>query len=232
MTVQYSYNYNRTVIRGDSDRFRVTFTKNKTVNGIDTFEPIDITGWTVYFTVRPEVPSTDVRTDNDALIHKEGVLVDSTNGVAVIYVTAEETTKLDPGTYYYDIQYVRPLDEFGHHQVRSIRKAKYNIIGDITRDNSHVINGGNAYDFKDTNINDYVIISPPMEEGEIDPGFTPLLVLDPRTGYNGGYAKKETIMRLLDGGNAKSEPHTIEYKIKSPSFFDDEQDNADDGYEI
>ena len=138
----------RTIIRGDSDKFQITFKKQvntgskkagscSCLNGImpqkQVTYPIDITGWNIRFTVRPEVPATDIVSDDDALISEEAEIIDAENGVAMIYVKSDNTTALIPGTYYYDIQVIKPVDEFGYRQVSSIRKGKYIVIGDITR---------------------------------------------------------------------------------------------------
>lgn len=208
----YTSRYDRTVIRGDSDRFKVTFKKRTIVNGKEYFEPIDITDWNVFFTVRKDVPATEIRDDNDAIIKIDAVITNAEEGIAVVYVKAEDTTKIEPGTYYYDIQYIRPADEFGNHQVRSIRKAKYVILGDITRRGNYTVDGGNAFDFKNT------------EEVEI---------VDPCDGYNGGHAvNTDYLGRVLDAGNAKSEIPQIEFKKYTPTFFDGVKEDADDGYEI
>ena len=138
----------RTIIRGDSDKFQITFEKQvntgskkagscSCLHGITPQKqvtyPIDITGWNIRFTVRPEVPTADTVSDDDALISEEAEIIDAENGIAMIYVKSDNTTALIPGTYYYDIQVIKPVDEFGYRQVSSIRRGKYVVIGDITR---------------------------------------------------------------------------------------------------
>ena len=139
----------RTIIRGDSDKFRITFakqissTKNSghggcsCLTGLDKSktnkQPIDITGWSIRFTVRPDVPESSVIDDTDALISEEAILADPVNGVAIIYVKSETTLSLEPGVYLYDIQVTRPKDEYGFQEVSSIKRGKYVIVGDITR---------------------------------------------------------------------------------------------------
>lgn len=138
----------RTIIRGDSDKFQITFEKKVTsgksksgscscLHGINPNKeqtyPIDITGWNIRFTVRTEVPDAEVTTDDDALISEEAQIIDAEKGIAMIYVKSDNTTALVPGTYYYDIQVVRPVDEFGYREVSSIRRGKYVVLGDITR---------------------------------------------------------------------------------------------------
>jgi len=141
----------RTIIRGDSDKIRLTFTKKvsdepKTghkgcscLYGLNTGKkektyPIDITGWEINFTVRATVPDSSITSDSDALISQKGTILDAENGIAMVYVPSETTTVLLPGIYFYDIQVIKPFDEYGYRQVSSIRRGKYVVIGDITRD--------------------------------------------------------------------------------------------------
>ena len=150
----------RTIIRGDSDKFRITFTKpvaTQNSNYTNSFcsnskvklktIPIDITGWAIRFTVRPNVPESSVIDDTDALISEEAILVDPVNGVAVVYVKAETTLLLDPGVYLYDIQVTRPKDEYGFQEVSSIKRGKYVIVGDITRNQDTIAD-------EDSNVSD------------------------------------------------------------------------------
>jgi hypothetical protein len=225
--------YNRTIIRGDSDRFKVTFTKKTTVNGKDVYEPVDITNWTVRFTVREDVPATDITSDTDALINIEADLVTPKEGIAMVYVPATITTKIEPGTYYYDIQYIKPTDEYGYNQIHSIRKAKYIIVGDITRDNTLKLDGGNSTDFSITDETDYTVTYTVETDKEtLEEKLVPVATLNPCKDYDGGYADKEAIARFIDGLNAKYEKAPIDYVQHKDYDSDEEVDDADDGYEI
>lgn len=162
----------RTIIRGDSDKIRLTFTKKLTttktvkkgfscscLTGLNPSSkaeptiPIDITGWEIKFTVRSDVPDASVTDDQDALISEKGVILDAENGIAMVYVQSESTNELSPGTYYYDIQVIRPYDEFGYRQISSIRRGKYIVIGDITRDVEKVPSNPSDKDEVDTDDN-------------------------------------------------------------------------------
>lgn len=163
----------RTIIRGDSDKIRLTFTKKLTtaktakkgfscscLTGLNPSSkaeptiPIDITGWEIKFTVRPDVPDASITDDQDALISEKGTILDAENGIAMVYIQSESTTELSPGTYYYDIQVIRPYDEFGYRQVSSIRRGKYIVIGDITRDVEKVPSNSDVTDEVDTDNDD------------------------------------------------------------------------------
>ena len=119
----------RKVIRGDSDRIELRFTKK---NG-KSKTPVDITDWNIKFTVRAQVPDNSVIDDSDALISQEAIIVNAEEGIAHIYIESEETKKIVPGKYLYDIQVVWPEDDFGFKKVKSITRGKYVVIGDITR---------------------------------------------------------------------------------------------------
>lgn len=119
----------RKVIRGDSDRIQVKFTKK---NG-KSKTPVDITDWTIKFTVRKEVPASSVVDDNDAILTADGTIVNAEEGIAHIYIESEQTKQVEPGKYLYDIQVVWPIDDFGYQKVKSIVRGRYIVVGDITR---------------------------------------------------------------------------------------------------
>jgi len=84
---------NITVKRGDTTPLPLTFTDE---NG----SAVDITGWTIYFTVKAKIDDED----NDAKIKKDVTThSDPTNGKTVITLSSSDTS-IDPGNYYYDVQ--------------------------------------------------------------------------------------------------------------------------------
>jgi hypothetical protein len=111
----------RTVIRGDSDNFTISF---KDSNG----DAIDITDWTVWFTVRSSVPNTSETTDDNAVISvKNEVHSDALNGQTLIEISHDDTD-VNPKSYFYDIQYKKPDGT-----VKSSGHYRYIVIPDITR---------------------------------------------------------------------------------------------------
>ena len=118
---------NRQIIRGDTDDFTIRF-NDVTLNkmGIEIKTPIDITTWDIKFTVRRDIPSTDVTDDNDALISKTAIITNGTHGEAVFNINSNDTN-IDEGNYWYDIQYTV------NGVTKSLRKARYIIVSDVTR---------------------------------------------------------------------------------------------------
>lgn len=67
-------------------------------------EILDITGATVFFTVKSAEFSTDT-TDSDALISKTVTsLPNASEGIYVISIDPADTVSIAKGTYYYDIK--------------------------------------------------------------------------------------------------------------------------------
>lgn len=124
----------RKVIRGDSDSFKIKFQAkcSGTRNGREITQPIDITGWEIRFTVRKDIPTTSERSDKTAIIHKEADILNAKEGIAYFTITSEDTN-IEPGEYWYDIQYIKPATCSGEVKVKSIPKGKYIILSDITR---------------------------------------------------------------------------------------------------
>lgn len=123
----------RKVIRGDSDSFKVRFvSKVCNCKGKQTYQPINICGWEIRFTVRKSIAPTSTRTDKDAVMHKIADILDADNGVAYFTITSEDTN-IEPGEYWYDIQYTKPADCHGEIKIKSLPKGKYVVVDDVTR---------------------------------------------------------------------------------------------------
>lgn len=83
---------NLRIKRGDDQYYCITFD--------DGTDPIDITGWVVYFTVKADMDDPD----DDAVIKKDvSTHVDPEHGKTVIHLTHDDT-EIDVKNYYYDIQ--------------------------------------------------------------------------------------------------------------------------------
>lgn len=81
------------LIRGDDQIFALEFKEDGVVK--------NITGWTVYFTLKKNIDDADT-----AAVLKKDITshTDPTNGKTEIKLTNTDTDTFD-GTYYYDIQY-------------------------------------------------------------------------------------------------------------------------------
>lgn len=106
-----------TFYRGDDISFNMTFTdENSTA--------IDITGWTVFFTIK--INKTD--TDAKAVLHKEFKdFAAPTTGIAPIVVSHTETDNFN-GNYFYDFQAKR-LDG----SILTLTSGSITFLTDITR---------------------------------------------------------------------------------------------------
>jgi hypothetical protein len=84
---------------GNSRNIRVTVKDSVTGN------PIDITGDKFYFTVK----DTADHTDTDAVVQESVVAAgaNATSGIAIINVPAASTTSVTPGTYEFDIVWLK-----------------------------------------------------------------------------------------------------------------------------
>jgi len=108
------------IVRGDTDTVVVAFKDSCTGTAKD------ITGWTVWLTVRESVPDTSVTDDAGALISKS-FTTGGTSGLAT-FSFSETDTNIDVNSHLYDIQY---KDE--SNRVKTLGVAGFKITGDITR---------------------------------------------------------------------------------------------------
>jgi hypothetical protein len=105
-----------TIIKGDDKKLNLEFTKDD--------EILNITGYTVFFTVKSD---TDL-SDEDAEIKKDIVgHIDPINGKTTISITHEDTVDLKAGKYYFDIQ-IKDLSD----KILSINMGEFYILQDVT----------------------------------------------------------------------------------------------------
>lgn len=107
------------IIRRDDTDFEICF-RDKDGN------PVDITGGTVFFTVKKNLFDTD----NEAVIKKEiTVFQDPTDGIAILQLTKNDTD-IVARDYFYDIQLV--LND----KVTSSDRGEFVVRQDVTVRNS------------------------------------------------------------------------------------------------
>jgi len=86
------------MFRGDDKTYNITFTDS---DG----EAIDITGYTIFFTVKDKRSYVDDADDTNALIEKEiTVHTSPTEGQTQIVLDATDTNSMVPKTYVFDMQ--------------------------------------------------------------------------------------------------------------------------------
>jgi len=104
--------------RGDDLSLSLTF------KDYATQDPIDITGWTISFTIKEKtyLPDDDAAVVIDVVTH-----IDPVNGKTGIVVPHADTNELE-GVYQYDIQYTTNLDI-----IRTFARGQINFIDDVSR---------------------------------------------------------------------------------------------------
>jgi len=106
------------IIRGDTTDITVTITDE---NG----SAVDITGATVYFTIKSKISDDD----SNSLIQKEITNhTDPINGKTTISLSATETAEFPPDNYVWDLQI-----KFPDGTVTSAKYDKLVVLPDVTR---------------------------------------------------------------------------------------------------
>lgn len=107
------------IVRGDSELLEVV------IEDEETGLPINITGYTIYFTVNK---TKDASNDDDAVIKKDITShVDPTHGITDIVLDGTDTN-LAPGKYHYDVQYKDTDDN-----VKTVIIGNIIVIQDVTK---------------------------------------------------------------------------------------------------
>ena len=107
-----------TIYRGDSKTYSLSFT--------DGTNPINITGYTIFFTVKAV---TDNATDDtNALITKTVTShTDAANGLTSVVLSSTDTDII-VGSHLYDFQYKTDTGE-----IATIEKGTYQVLEDVTK---------------------------------------------------------------------------------------------------
>lgn len=113
---------NLTMYRGDDKTWNVFFKDDDDV-------AIDITGYTVFFTVKKQFGYTDASTDDDAIIEKDITShIDPTGGETQLTISAIQTNSVEPEEYIYDLQL---KDDGGN--ILTVVSGSFILKADVTR---------------------------------------------------------------------------------------------------
>lgn len=104
------------IIRGDDVNLELTFTD---IDG----NAIDLTGGTVYFTVKKHLGDSD---DDAVLQAEENTFTAPETGIMILTI-GNEDTDLPIGQYYYDVQ-LKDLDN----KISSSERGSFIVVKDIT----------------------------------------------------------------------------------------------------
>lgn len=102
------------LIAGDSRTIRLTF-------------PYDITGQTVFFTVKSEAGLSSADDTGAAISKTVTVHTDATSGITDIELT-DDDTRITPGIYWFDVQ-IKDADG----GVASAKKQQIEFVSDVTK---------------------------------------------------------------------------------------------------
>lgn len=105
-----------TLKRGNDRNLNVTVTKDGSA--------VNITGWSIRFTVKKNATDTDAQAIINKLITSH---TDATNGVTQIPINASDTETRDVGNYYFDVMVKDASDK-----VHSSNTGTFAIVQEIT----------------------------------------------------------------------------------------------------
>jgi hypothetical protein len=107
--------------RGDSQSYTITFKK---ADGT----PYCIKNWVVFFTLKTNYSLADAQATLQKIVTTFADTTAGTSGVAVISLTPEDTTSLDPREYDFDIAVRTSTNE-----TYTVLKGKFDLTYDVTR---------------------------------------------------------------------------------------------------
>jgi hypothetical protein len=109
-----------TLTRGDTQTYTLRFMKGTSGT------PYDLTGWTVYLTLKTDWNQADSAAAAQKIVTSHGTA--GTNGYATISLASTDTVNLDPGEYFFDIAVKTVANE-----TYTVMKGLFNLEYDVTR---------------------------------------------------------------------------------------------------
>lgn len=110
--------------RGDTQTYTLQFNGSTAGTSGSAY---DITGWTVYFTLKTDYNLAD----SAASLQKTVACTNgtsATNGIATIPIAASDTVNLSPGEYFFDIAVKTAANE-----TYTVMKGMFDLEFDVTR---------------------------------------------------------------------------------------------------
>jgi hypothetical protein len=111
--------YNIDLYQGDDYSWGFEFYANNVA--------LDITGWTIYFTIKRNITDPDITALLQKIITTH---TDPTHGISAMNITHTETDALPVGVWVYDIQLKTVSDE-----IHTIYKGQVKVVADVTQAN-------------------------------------------------------------------------------------------------
>lgn len=123
---QYNFQ-NVTIATASTSQFTVTNPATGTyISGGVAYAPVDVSNYTAALQIR-SLPSS--ATPVLSLTNGNGITVGTTNGLIEVHATAVQTTAIDEGPYYYDIEITAPISGI----VTRLAQGKVTVIPEVTR---------------------------------------------------------------------------------------------------
>lgn len=113
--------------RGDTKEYKFVFD-----DGASTPAPIDITNWTLWFTLKSNLSSVDGASELQfQTTAGDNTKDDPINGLMFLEVSSVNTQKVKPGKYYYDFQ--RVIEGTNPLEVSTLFHGNVTVLEDVTR---------------------------------------------------------------------------------------------------
>lgn len=109
--------------RGDTQTYTLQFNGSTAGTSGSAY---DITGWTVYFTLKTDYNLADSAASLQKTVGTHGTA--GTNGIATINLAASDTVNLSPGEYFFDIAVKTAANE-----IYTVMKGMFDLEFDVTR---------------------------------------------------------------------------------------------------
>ena len=95
--------------RGDTKRYKFSFTQNTGTQEVPVYTPVDITNWAIFFTLKVNQDDADTIAAAQVKAVAGGYAFDDpANGIMYLVMGSDVSDAIEPGKYYYDFQRVIP----------------------------------------------------------------------------------------------------------------------------
>lgn len=116
--------------KGDTKRYKFTFTQNTGTEEAPIWTPVDIATWMIFFTLKTNADDTDaVAAAQVKYTAGDDALDDPVNGTMYVVLPSDVSNTITPGKYHYDFQRVIPGVP---PDVRTLDQDVVEVLQDVT----------------------------------------------------------------------------------------------------